>query len=106
MVGGMGLLKASQRHADYVVEARDRKPKGGTYHAFGPGDRVVQKGDIICMDRTEFIDIRDQCASRMSTRPYFLHSDIVSSIKTENGKLFAGTIGGNVAHTVGVADIH
>src|SRR5262249_23069609 len=99
--GRDGLLKASQRHSDYVVEARERRRNAvaGTYHAFEPTERAVQVGDIICTDRKDFIEkpklLRDV------VRGDLLHGDIVTEVKTENGKpVFAETIGGNVGHTV------
>jgi hypothetical protein len=102
-VGKDGLLKASQKHAEYVVEARERKGKGdgGTYHAFEPHDpvAVVEIGDIICTDRRNFIEKPVSLHElKIGTE---LHCDIVTSIKSENGKpLFAETVGGNVGHTV------
>jgi subtilisin family serine protease len=99
--GRDGLLKASPRHADYVVEAREHKRNrvGGTYHAFKPTERAVQVGDIICTDRRSFIGT----AVRLEVLPsrFLLHGDIVTFVKTENGKqVYAETIGGNVRHTV------
>jgi hypothetical protein len=97
--GRNGLLKASRRHSDYVVEARERRRKGvgGTYHAFEPTERAVQVGDIICTDRTDFIEK----PARLKDLGRDLHGDIVTLVKTENGKpVWAETIGGNVGHTV------
>ncbi|MGH9890602.1 MAG: DUF2272 domain-containing protein, partial [bacterium] len=99
--GRDGLLKASRRHSDYIVEARERKRKavGGTYHAFEPADRKVDIGDIICTDRTDFIG---KPARLKDVKPgLFLHGDIVTLVKTVWGlPVFAETIGGNVGHTV------
>lgn len=96
-----GLLKASRRHSDYVVKARERKSKavGGTYHTFEPTDRAVQVGDIICTDRTDFIEKR--VLLKDVKKGDLLHADIVTLVKTEKGKpVYAETIGGNVGHTV------
>ena len=100
-VGKDGLLKASRKHAEYVVEARkrERKGAGGTYHAFEPRDPVVQVGDIICTDRTNFIG-KPVSLEKLEVGTE-LHCDIVTSIESENGKpVFAETTGGNVRHTV------
>jgi hypothetical protein len=96
-----GLLKASQRHSDYIVEARERKKKGkaGTYHAFEPAARVVQAGDIICADRKDFIG-RPKSLKDI-VKGDFLHGDIVTRVENERGRpVYAETIGGNVLHTV------
>jgi hypothetical protein len=100
-LGRNNLLKASRRHADYIVEARERKRKaeGGTYHAFdATAPRIVQIGDIICTDRTDFID---KPAHLKSLEQRSLQGDIVSLIESKNGSpVYAETIGGNVGHTV------
>ena len=59
----------------------------------------VQVGDIICTDRTNFIG-KPVSLEKLKVGTE-LHCDIVTSIKSENGKpAFAETIGGNVRHTV------
>ena len=96
-----GLLKASPRHADYVVEARERERKAirGTYHAFAPGHQAVKIGDIICTDREDFITA--PVLLKDVKRGKLLHGDIVTLVKMEKGKpAYAETIGGNVKHTV------
>jgi hypothetical protein len=100
-MGVNGLLNASQRHAEYIVEARKNKHKGvgGRYHAFEPTDRSVQVGDIICTDRRSFIGT----VVRLEDLPpkFLVHSDIVTFVKIEKGKpVYAETVGGNVGHTV------
>jgi subtilisin family serine protease len=98
--GRDGLLKASLRHSDYIIEARERKRKavGGSYHAFEPKERTVQVGDIICTDRTDFI--RKPVRLKDVKQGDLLHCDIVTKVTTEEGKRVAETIGGNVGHTV------
>jgi hypothetical protein len=94
------LLKASQRHWEYVVGARERKGKAvtGAYHAFGPRDRTVQIGDIIVIDRKDFAERPEPLRTLGASN---LHGDIVTRILHENGKpTCAETIGGNVAHAV------
>ncbi len=98
--GKDGLLKSSIRHAEYIVEARDRKRRlKGTYQAFEPRDRAVQIGDLICTDRTNFIDKPVSLKELKVGRN--LHCDIVTMINSLNGKpAWAETIGGNVLHSV------
>ncbi|UJS22193.1 MAG: DUF2272 domain-containing protein [Candidatus Brocadia sp.] len=100
--GGLdGLLKASRRHSDYVVEARERRRKAvdGTYHAFEPIERAIKIGDIIITDRTDFIE--KPARLRDVKKGDLLHGDIVTLVKAENGKtVYAEAIGGNVGHTV------
>jgi hypothetical protein len=90
------LFKVSQRHSDYVIQARDSK--AATYRAFKqPGDPKVQAGDIIITDRSDFAEtpVRLQDLGRQ-----VLHGDIVTDLGSENGQAFAETIGGNVGQTV------
>jgi hypothetical protein len=92
------LLKASGRHFDYIVEARERKAKGikGTYHAFGPDTKVLE-GDIIATDRRPFISRRQELKTVAQSA---LHCDIVTLVCADVAEPYVETIGGNVGHTV------
>lgn len=101
-VGLDGLLKASRKHSDYIVEALERKTRSqdGSYHAFAPGERVVQIGHIIASDRKFGISAREVqgLSERLIGRE--LHCDIVTVINDSGKGPYAETIGGNIGHTV------
>ena len=97
--GRNGLLVVSNRHAEYIIAARDGKAsKRGTYRAFEPAGRIIKKADIIATDRRDAIKTRIDRKSVVSGHK--LHCDIVTAIRKVGGKSFAETIGGNVLHTV------
>lgn len=98
--GANRLFKASQRHWEYTLDARDRKKRSiaGAYHALEPRDRAVRPADIVITDRNDFIG---QPVSLGSLGRTILHGDIVTRIHTVDGvPLYAEAIGGNVAHAV------
>jgi Uncharacterized protein conserved in bacteria len=98
--GKESLLKATDGHRFYVIEAFNRAQKGtrGTYHAFAPNKRAVQVGDIIIQDRQAkkpenvwlFKDIPGLAGGRE------MHGDIVIEVNDDN----VITMGGNVHHSV------
>jgi monoamine oxidase len=94
------LLRVSNRHSDYVKEARtwQKEGKKGGYQAFPAAGRAIEIGDIIVQDRTAIlskaITLRDTLAGRE------LHGDIVTGIVEHGGVKYAETIGGNVRHSV------
>ncbi|MGB7208409.1 MAG: DUF2272 domain-containing protein [Pyrinomonadaceae bacterium] len=94
------LLKASQKHAEYIIDARD-KPAPGRYQAFKPENRAVAVGDIVCADRKSFIEVTDrrQTLSGLTTGT-LLHGDIVVEVQKTGSNPYVETIGGNVGQTV------
>ncbi|MFZ5893590.1 MAG: DUF2272 domain-containing protein [Myxococcota bacterium] len=97
--GKNAILLMTQRHADYVIAARDAATTSGGYRAFTPTSRKVQRADIIVTDRTDFIQQPITLSALATGRA--LHGDIVVDIIFKDGKpAFAQTIGGNVRHTV------
>jgi hypothetical protein len=92
--GTNGLLLASFRHSTYVIEAHRRTGlRDGTYHAFNPRGRRVEKGDIIVQDRHAGSYTQVQSFNgipNMGQRK--LHCDIVTSVAGG----VAETIGGNL----------
>ena len=92
------LLKASQKHAEYIVDARD-KPAPGRYQAFDPGKRAVAVGDIVCTDRTDFIAAAGRHTLKGLTTGTLLHGDIVVEVQKKGSNPYVETIGGNVRHT-------
>jgi hypothetical protein len=96
-IGRNELLLASLSHAAYTAEARTRRaavtpPRRGTYHAFLPGDRAPQRGDIIVQDRRTGITAA-QVRTLANVAPgHLTHGDIV----VEVDPAFVVTIGGNV----------
>lgn len=96
------LLRATSRHANYVLEAhRRRDQRDGTYLAFHATSRAVQIGDIVVSDR--------QAKSTNGVWKYEkiqefqkggreLHGDIVVNVDIAGG--YAVTVGGNVGDSV------
>ena len=96
-VGRDALLLASLKHAVYTVQARTRRAarlprRQGTYHAFTPGERAPQRGDIIVQDRRD--NIAAPQVARLATLQSGLitHGDIVVEVQEQ----FVVTVGGNV----------
>lgn len=101
------LLLATQRHRDYVVEAHRRRfgpnTKDATYHAFRPGERTPQVGDIIIMDRTANSRARVWRFDRIpeldvppDQKGRGLHADIIVEVTDDH----VIAIGGNVDNSV------
>ena len=95
--GRDALLLASLKHAVYTVQARTRRAarlprRQGTYHAFTPGERAPQRGDIIVQDRRD--NIAAPQVARLATLQSGLitHGDIVVEVQEQ----FVVTVGGNV----------
>jgi len=99
-VGRDELLLASLSHATYTAEARTRRAaftprRRGTYHAFQPGERAPQRGDIIVQDRRTGITAA-QVRTLANVAPgHLTHGDIVVEVDAA----FVVTIGGNVGDT-------
>jgi Uncharacterized protein conserved in bacteria (DUF2272) len=103
-VGRNALLAAHEGHRYYVKEAYERRvgghPRNGTYHAFRPGERPVEVGDIVVLDRnvpeagaiTEVVDFDDIPTAFLD--PYPLHGDIVVEVASS----YVETIGGNLCY--------
>jgi hypothetical protein len=102
-VGRDGLFRPTRRHAEYVLEAfnRRRNSRNGTYHAFAVDERTPQIGDVIIQDRqadnansvVEFDGIPAALAGGRA-----LHGDIV--VEVPEGEDFVVAIGGNVGDSV------
>jgi hypothetical protein len=95
-VGRNELLLASLGHAAYTAEARNRRASTpsrlGTYHAFAPGDRAPQRGDIIVQDRRTGITAPQVRTLANVAQGHLTHGDIV----VEVDPAFVITVGGNV----------
>ncbi len=106
--GKNALLLATSRHAEYVIEARERRrprkrngvarpPTLGTYHAFEPDERAVRTGDIVATDRvleiTDRVKLKDLDGREM-------HCDVVTALGAVGATKYAETVGGNVGDTV------
>ncbi len=92
-------LSPNGRHWEYVREAHRRADAGvdGTYHAFAPDKRLVERGDIIVQDRR---DPRTQNnifqVNNSQTNEGEMHGDIIVDVDRSGTAPFAETIGGNV----------
>jgi hypothetical protein len=102
-VGRDELFTATRRHADYVLNAfnRRRNAQSGTYHAFAINERTPQVGDVIVQDRQannidNVVDFDRIPATLAGGRG--LHGDIV--VEVPEGEDFVVTIGGNVGDSV------
>jgi hypothetical protein len=96
-VGRDELLRATLRHAEYTIEARNRRAatvprRRGTYHAFAPRERTPQPGDVIVQDRRDTLTAAGQVVTLPGLTGGDTHGDIV--VEVQPG--FVMTIGGNV----------
>ncbi len=109
-------LSPRGRHWEYVREAHRRRfgcrradgtfdpscRRDGTFHAFEPGERPIQSGDIIVQDRrakrtdtpANIWRFRDS-----QTNQGEMHGDIVVEVDLSATPPFAETIGGNVGNS-------
>lgn len=96
------LVRASFRHTDYVIEAYSRRhrspPRLGTYHAFHPGERAVQRGDVIVQDRRN--PLRVNGVTRFAGIPTMDRRDLHCDIVTEVNQGEAEAVGGNLSGSV------
>jgi hypothetical protein len=96
-IGRDELLLASLGHAAYTAEARIRRAaftprRLGTYHAFLPGERAPQLGDIIVQDRRTGITAAQVRTLANVAQGHLTHGDIVVAVDPA----FVVTVGGNV----------
>jgi hypothetical protein len=94
--GQNALLQATDRHLDYVREARARRARSdtaATYLAFEPAARPLVVSDIIVQDRRP--GIRQPFSLQALPERERTHGDIV--VEVDRRQRFAVTLGGNLS---------